>query len=216
MDAQVTNTTLFRIRRMNREDDQTQGVGGVVAVDYDWMEANQNWADIRGRLDKLTYSGEDSLRAHPDATAVADNFRLMPEAVAAVAHTGACTRQVPIFDAANASHRALHPFSFTFAARCSVDGNLIGIRLILRSAADNPIAYWNAATNMWVAANTRNDFGMTTMWRRYGVVTSEVPNVFGGAAVENMVWQVSNASAAAQFIDLDDFQINDLDQSYAA
>jgi hypothetical protein len=150
------------------------------------------------------------------AAGVADGFRIMPQAVAAVAHTGVATGQVPIFNAAAATLAHLHPFSFTFAARCSVDGNLIGVRLILRSAADNPIAYWSVALDQWVAANTRNDFGMTTMWRRYGVKTREVPQVFGGVAVENMVWQVSNATAAAQFIDLDDFQLHDLENSFAS
>lgn len=192
MDAQVTNTVITRLERRQIMEPGT----------YEWIEA-QNWADIRGRLDKFTYSGEDSLRATIAAAGAVDAFRLMTEGVAAVAHTGASTQHVPV-------DNRLHRYALTFAARCSVDGNLIRVRLIVRSVADAPIAYWDEANQLWQAADTTNDFGMTTRWRRYGVVTQATPTVFGGVAAENMVWQVSNGSAGAQIIDLDDFVINDL------
>jgi hypothetical protein len=132
----------------------------------------------------------------------------MPEGVAAVALTGACTRQVPA-DAIE------DRFSLTFAARCSVDGNLIRIRLILRTVLGAAVAgYWNHSTREWQAGVATNDFGMTTRWQRYGITTSlPIPQFIGANVVDNMVWQISNGTAGAQIIDLDDFQINDLENS---
>jgi len=201
MDAQVTATTITRLQRTQIMDPST----------FPWIEA-QNWADIRNRLDKFTYSGEDSMRATLTAAAVADGFRIYPEGINATLFTGACTRQVPV-------DGMPHPFSFTIAARCSVDGNLIRLRLILRSAADAVLGYWNAAVapgGVWQAAAATNDFGMTTQWQRYGLTTDPVPQAIGGVAVENMLWQVSNGSAGAQIIDLDDFQINDLERGFSS
>lgn len=198
MDAQVTNTVLTRLERRQLME----------PAQYDFIQ-RQNWADIRGRLDPLTYEGEDSLRVTIAAAGVADSFRIMPEGVAAVALTGASTRHVPV-------DNLVHKFSFTFAARCSVDGNLIRVRLVVRTAADAVAGYWNEATGQWQAAAATNDFGMTTRWRRYGVVTSlPVPQVIGANVVENMIWQISNGSAGAQIIDLDDFKIYDIENSYA-
>lgn len=195
MDAQVTNTVLTRLERRQLMDP------GL----YDFIQT-QNWADIRGKEDKFTYDGEDSLRATIAAAGVADAFRIYPEGVLA-ALTGASTRHVPV-------DNLLHRFAFTFAARCSVDGNLIRVRLVVRSAADAILAYWDETNRIWTATATANDFGMTTRWRRYGVHNSlPTPSSVGGVAVENMVWQISNGSAGAQIIDLDDFQINDLENS---
>ena len=196
MDAQVTNTVLTRLERRQI----------MAANEYDFIQ-RQNWADIQGKGDKFTYEGEDSLRVTIAAAGVADAFRIMPEGVAAVALTGATTRHVPI-------DNLLHRFGFTFAARCSVDGNLIRIRLVIRSAADVVLAYWDDANGIWAAAATSNDFGMGTTWRRYGVSPGlATPTSVGGVAAENMVWQISNGSANAQIIDLDDFEICDLENS---
>jgi len=197
MDAQVTNTVLTRLERRQLMDP------GL----HDFIQT-QNWADIRGQGDRLTYEGEDSLRATIAAAGVADAFRIMPEGVVAVAHTGACTRQVPVDGVEDR-------FSLTFAARCSVDGNLIRIRLILRTVAGAAAAgYWNDVASIWQAAAVANDFGMTTRWQRYGIATSlPIPQLIGANVVDNMVWQISNGSAGAQIIDLDDFQINDLENS---
>lgn len=197
MDAQVTNTVLTRLERRQLMDP------GL----YDFIQT-QNWADIRGSGDRLTYEGEDSLRVTLAAAGVADAFRIMPEGVLPVAHTGLCTRQVPVDGIEDR-------FAFTFAARCSVDGNLIRIRLILRTALGAAVAgSWNHATREWQAAVATNDFGMTTRWLRYGITTSlPIPQVIGQNTVDNMVWQISNGSAGAQIIDLDDFQIHDLENS---
>ena len=201
MDVQTTNATITRLQRTQIMDPSV----------YPWIEA-QNWPDIRNRLDKFTYSGEDSMRVTLVAAAVADGFRIHPEGINATLFTGACTRQVPV-------DNMQHPFAFTVAARCSVDGNLLRLRLILRSAADAVLGYWNGAAapgGVWQAGVATNDFGMITRWRRYGLTTDEVPQAIGGVAVENMVWQVSNGSAGAQMIDLDDFQINDLERGYSS
>lgn len=199
MDVQTTQTTLFRMQRSNM---MNPGL-------YDFLQTFNavNWPQIMGRLDTYTYSGEDSLRVAIAAAGVADDFRIMPEGVAAVALTGASTRHVPV-------DNIVHPYAFTFAARCNVDGNLIRIRLVLRTAADAVAGYWNDATKQWQVAAATNDFAMTQLWRRYGVTTAEVPQAIGGNVVENMIWQVSNGTAGEQFIDLDDFQIYDLENSY--
>lgn len=201
MDAQVTNTVLTRLERQQLMNPAT----------YEFIQT-QNWADIQSRLDKFTYSGEDSLRVTIAAAAQIDAFRIHPEGINALLWTGACTRQVPVDEMP-------HPFAFTIAARCSVDGNLVRMRLILRSAADAVLGYWNAAVapgGVWQAAAATNDFGMTTRWQRYGLTTDPVPQAIGGVQVENMVWQVSNGTAAAQIIDLDDFQINDLEVGFSS
>jgi len=197
MDVQVTNTVLTRLeRRQLMEPSQ-----------YDFIQ-RQNWAEIRGRDDKFTYSGDNSLRVTIAAAGAVDDFRIHPEGVIA-ALTGATTRHVPV-------DNLLHNFAFTFAARCSVDGNLIRVRLVVRTNADVVAGYFDQANGVWQAAATSNDFGMITRWRRYGVVTSiPTPLIVGANVVENMVWQVSNGSAGAQIIDLDDFQINDLENSSA-
>ena len=197
MDAQVTNTVLTRLQRSQIMDPSV----------YPWIQA-QNWADIRGSLDKFTYSGMDSLRVTIAAGGAVDAFRIMPEGVAPVALTGASTRHVPV-------DNLLHKFAFTFAARCSVDGNLIRIRLVLRTAADVVAGFLDEATGQWQAAATANDFGMTTRWRRYGVTGMETPQIIGANVIENMIWEISNGTAGAQIIDLDDFQINDLENSFA-
>jgi len=197
MDAQITSTVLTRLERRQLMDP------GL----HDFIQT-QNWTEIRGPNDKFTYDGEDSLRVTIAAAGVADSFRIMPEGVAAVALTGACTRQVPVDSIEDR-------FSLTFAARCSVDGNLIRIRLILRTALGAVVAgYWNHALREWQAAAATNDFGMGTTWRRYGITTSlPIPQAIGQNVVDNMVWQISNGTAGAQIIDLDDFQINDLENS---
>ena len=198
MDVQTTAATITRLERRQLME----------PAQYDFIQ-RQNWADIRGRDDKFTYSGEDSMRVTLTAAAVADGFRIHPEGINATVWTGACTRQVPV-------DGMPHPFSFTVAARCSVDGNLLRLRLILRSAADAVLAYWNGAADQWQTAAATNDLGMITRWLRYGGATQPVPQAIGGVAVENMIWQVSNGSAGAQIIDLDDFQINDLEIGYSS
>jgi len=198
MDVQTTAATITRLERRQLME----------PAQYDFIQ-RQNWADIRGRDDKFTYSGEDSMRVTLTAAAVADGFRIHPEGINATVWTGACTRQVPV-------DGMPHPFSFTVAARCSVDGNLLRLRLILRSAADAVLAYWDEPNHAWTATATSNDLGMITRWRRYGLSADDVPLAIGGVATENMVWQVSNGSVGAQMIDLDDFQINDLEPGYSS
>lgn len=201
MDAQVTATTITHLeRRQIMEPDQ-----------FVFIE-NQNWADIRNRLDKFTYSGEDSMRVTLTAAAVADDFRIMPEGVVA-ARTGASTRHVPV-------DNMPHKWAFTVAARCNTDGNVLRMRLVLRDNTDTPRSEWDQANGLWqdinLVAVTVNDFQMTTRWRRYGLTTDEVPQVVNANAIENMIWQISNGTAGAQIIDLDDFQINDLEPSFSS
>jgi hypothetical protein len=197
MDAQVTATT-------------------ITTLDYrtmDQQSPEQNaWAAIAGREDKLVYEGFRSLRATLTAAAVADDFRLFPEGCTA-ALTGAS-----LFDV-KGNLAFLHRYAFTFAARCSVGGNQLRVRLYLRDNGDAPRLWANAngAWNAFALIGTAVvDFSITNRWQRYGFEMAEVPQTDGTNVIENMVWSISNATAGAQVIDLDDLQITDLDRSYSA
>jgi hypothetical protein len=195
MDAQVTNTTVSTL------DDQADGPE---------HPARHAWADIRPRNDKYVYEGFRSLRATIAAAAVVDAFRLFPEGTTVNLNTASA------FDLRAKLRFYDSRYAFTFAARCSVDGNLVRVRLGLR---DNTDALRMTLTNTgtWTVGATTVDFGMRTTWRRYGIVTDPVPIQDGaGNIIENMVWQISNGTAAAQVIDLDDIQLTDLGNSYAA
>jgi hypothetical protein len=195
MDAQVTNTVITTLDR--------------TLMDQQSPEANL-WAAIAGKEDKLVYEGDRSLRATIAAAAAADAFRLHPEGVAAVAHTGAS-----VFDV-RANLGMLHRYSFTFAARCNTDGNLLTARIVLRSAADAVLLHLTNA-GLWQVAAADIDFGMRTRWQKFGLAIPEIPYTDGaGTVVENMIWQLSNGTAGAQVIDLDDLTITDLYNSYAA
>jgi hypothetical protein len=198
MDAQVTNTVITTLDR--------------TTMDQQSPQANA-WAAIAGREDRLVYEGDRSLRATLAAAAAADAFRLMPEGVAAVAFTGASAFDVR----ANLGFND-HKYAFTFAARCNTDNNLLTVRIILRSAADAVVMYLtNAGAWQPVATGAADiDFGMRTRWQRFGIGIPEVPYQSAGVVIENMIWQVSNGTAGAQVIDLDDLVITDLANSYAA
>jgi hypothetical protein len=196
MDAQVTNTTITIL------DEQAEN---------EQHPARHAWADIAPRNDKYVYEGFRSLRATIVAAAAVDAFRVFPE-TAAVALTGNTPHDVVFGNAEFNDHR----YSFTFAARCSVGGNLARARLVLRDAGDT-IRLYLANTGLWQTGATQIDFGLLTVWRRYGIVTAPIPYQDGsGNIIENMVWQVSNGTAGAQVLDLDDLQLTDLANSYAS
>lgn len=189
MDAQVTNTTITRLRR--RDDE---------------LAASRHlWAEMAGRNDKYTYEGLDSLRATMVAAGVVDGFRLHPEGINAATWVNATPQHIKLYDPGMQAHL----WSFTFAARCNTDGNLIRVRIVLRDFADGVSAHLQE-NGAWLAADTDpTDLGMSTTWRRYGV-TFRVPIALGNVPHEHFVWQISNGTAAAQVIDLDDIQVNNL------
>jgi len=198
MDAQVTATTITTLDR-NLMDDQSP-------------EANL-WAAIASKNNRLVYEGERSLRATLTAAAVADDFRLFPEGITA-AMTGASTEDL------RANLGFHHKYSFTFGARCNVDGNQIRIRLVLRDNTDTPRMYldqnlqWQVFT---IIGTATIDISLGLIWKRYGVGIPEIPyQDSAGNVIENMVWELSNATAGAQVIDLDDLVLTDLDNSYAS
>ncbi len=193
MDAQTNNTTITTL-------DET-----VQNEQHPWRH---QWADIRPRNDKYVYEGLRALRATITAAAAVDAFRIWPEG-ALVGLTGASVYHlgVDFLD---------HRYAFTFAARCSVDGNLARLRVVLRSAGDAIRLYLNS-DGEWQTAATQIDFGLRTTWRRYGITTDPIPyQDSAGNIIENMVWQLSNGTAAAQVLDLDDLQLTDLANSYSA
>lgn len=194
MDAQVTNTVITTLDRQVQNED------------HPWRS---QWADIAPRNDKYVYEGNRALRATIAAGAAVDAFRIYPEGVT-VAMNAAST-----FDTRGALG-FLHPYSFTVAARCSVGGNLLRVRLVLRDNTDT-IRLYLANTGHWQTAATQIDFGLLTVWRKYGIKSDPVPyQDSAGNVIENLVWQVSNGTAAAQVLDLDDLQLTDLANSYAA
>jgi len=194
MDAQVTNTVITILDRTQEAEDHP---------------ARHLWADIAGGLNKYVYEGDRALRATIAAAAAVDAFRIWPEG-ALVGLTAASAFDV------RATLGMMHKYAFTFAARCSVDGNLVRVRIALRDATDALRLYLNAA-GAWQAAAATMNFGVGTVWRKFGVAIPEIPYVdAAGNNIENMVWQVSNGTAAAQVIDLDDLAITDLYNSYAA
>lgn len=203
MDAQVTNTAITIIDRT--DDEQAL--------------ARRAWADIAGRLDKYEYQGMRSLRATLAAAAAVDAFRLHPEGVNAVAWTGASPQHISVglHDATPdivAGQSYFGVYRLSFAARCSVDGNLVRGRLVLRDSANG--IQGHLVNDAWAAADAagRPLWALRTVWRRYGV-TFEVPPDIGDAtgpsAIENFVWQLSNGTAGAQVIDLDDIEVRSLE-----
>jgi hypothetical protein len=196
MDAQVTNTVITILDR-NTMDQQSP-------------EANL-WGAISGKNNRLVYEGFTSLRATIAAASAVDDFRLFPEgAVAAL--TGASTEDL------RANLGFHHKYGFTFGARSNVNNNLIRIRLVLRDATDAPRMFLNQALQ-WVVFSIIGDavidIGLNLTWKRYGFGIPEIPyQDSAGNVIENMVWQLSNGTAGAQVIDLDDIVLTDLQQSY--
>jgi hypothetical protein len=196
MDAQVTNTTLTTLDRRT--------------MDQQSPEANL-WAAIAGKNNRLVYEGFTSLRATLTAAAAIDDFRLFPEGCLA-ALTGASTEDL------RANLGFHHKYGFTFGARCNTNNNLIRIRIVLRDATDTPRMFlnqnlqWEVVTIIGTAVI---DIGLGLTWKRYGVGIPEVPyQDSAGNVIENMVWTLSNGSAGAQVIDLDDIVLTDLTQSF--
>lgn len=198
MDAQVTNTTITTLDR--------------TAMDQQSPEANL-WAAIEGKNNRLVYEGFRSLRATIAAGAAADDFRLYPEGVLA-AMTGASTEDL------RANLGFHHKYGFTFGARCNTDNNLIRIRLVLRDNGDVPRMFLNQ-TLQWevvtIIGTAVIDIGLGLTWKRYGVGIPEVPyQDSAGNVIENMAWELSNGTAGAQVIDLDDITLIDLTQSFTS
>jgi len=214
MDAQVTNTVITILDEFNDRDDHP---------------ARSAWADItvagRSSGDKYTFEGHHALRATLAAGAAVDAFRLHPEGINAVNWGGASTEHISV-------DVLYHRYRLHFAARCSVDGNLLLGRIVLRDDTDavqlhkddNP--GWGAIgvpdrniETLWMQADGANrpTWAMTTRWRRFGT-TFQVPPVDGAAPmmIEHIVWQLSNGTAAAQVIDIDDIWIEDLEMSMSA
>lgn len=207
MDAAVVNTVITILNETDPMD----------------ALARYAWADASPPA-KHVYEGQHALRATLAAAAAADNFRLYPEGLVAATWAGASTEQITI-------DGLYHRYRLSFAARCSVDGNILLGRIVLRDATDTVRLHKDCQVNgggvsfpdrclenLWMAADgaTRPTWQLTTVWRRYGV-TFVVPPADATVPIvlENMVWQLSNGSAGAQIIDIDDVQIIDLEQSFA-
>jgi len=208
MDAQVTNTV---ITILDKEVDLPEDI------------SRHAWPDQRPPA-KYVYEGRRSLRATIAAAAAADAFRLHPEGINAVNWGGASTEHISV-------DVLYHRYRFSFAARCSVDGNVMLGRIVLRDDTDTVRLHkddnpgWGAVgwpdrntETLWMAADggNRPQWELTTVWRKYGT-TFQVPPAVAGVPIniEHFVWQLSNGTAGAQIIDIDDIQVIDLENSFA-
>ena len=87
-------------------------------------------------------------------------------------------------------------YTLAVTARCSVDRNLLRVRVIAMNAAFG-ILYYLTTAGAWQAADTQTSFQLSPLWRTLGV-DWEAPE----DAVWFM-WMFSNGTAGAQVIDLD-------------
>lgn len=192
MAAQLTNTVLSIL---DISDDK-------------WAPARFAFGTNNVRGQRYVAEGERSLRATIAAGAAADAFRLHPLGVNALTFLGATAPVVALTPGA--------PYVFSFQARCSVDGNLVTARIVQRDAAAVRLTAWNR-TGEWVAGNAGDiDFGLTPHWRTCSVEFVAPAADDAGNLITNMVWQLSNGTAGAQLLDIDDIRLRRSDDDYAS
>ncbi len=208
MDAQTTNTTLLRLQ-----------------TNFDELDGRRRaWSEITGTLDgdKFVYSGHSSLRATLASGASANDFRLGPEDVSLTAFTGASPEHIKTNYAAPgeefAGSSGLDKFRFTFAARSDQSDTTLAVRIICRNNADGVELYLQdgLGTPIWAAADTvRHTFDIAPRWQQYGLTF--VPPI-GNAddVIEHFVWNMSNGTAGAQIIDIDEIRCENLTISKGA
>jgi len=154
------------------------------------------------RTRPFIYAGESDLRATLTSAAAADNFEIRQ---AASGSTGLLVRQ--------GQH-----YSLTFAARCSVRGNLLTVGVVGVIGTTDTILLrvvdggawtpnhaapyeWNTSTSLANAV----DVPLETFYARYGWDFTIPENV------TSISVRISNGSAGAQVIDLGEVSIKSLD-----
>lgn len=161
---------------------------------------------VRG--ERYVGEGERSYRLTIAAAAAIDAFRLHPLNVNPLTFLGATAPVVALVPA--------RPYVFSFLARCSVPGNLITARIIMRDAAAVRLTAWNA-TGEWIGGAAADvDFGMDPRWQRHSIRFVAPAADDAGNLITNVVWQISNGTAGAQIIDLDDIRMRRTDDDAAA
>jgi hypothetical protein len=190
MAAQVTNTVLSVLSANDARDAASRFAFGTNVV----------------RGERYIGEGINSLRATIAAAAAADAFRINPLNVNPLLYTGVTAPVVSLTPG--------RPYRFSFQGRCSVDGNLVTLRVICRNAAGAVIL--SLDDNGWdVGGATDVDFGMTPRWQTKAIEFVAPAADDAGGLVDSVIWQLSNGTAGAQLLDLDDFRMGRVDDQYA-
>jgi hypothetical protein len=87
-------------------------------------------------------------------------------------------------------------YSVAVTARCSVERNLLNIRIIMLDATPAVLYYLNTA-GQWQAADAAVGYQLSSQWRTIGL-NFEAPE-----DAVSVMWMFSNGTAGAQSIDLD-------------
>lgn len=192
MAAQLTNTTL---EILDREDP------------LDWPRRFAfGAADHRG--ERYVGEGRRSLRANIGAAAAADAFRLNPVGVNATTYLGAT---VPVVSLTPGM-----PYMFSFQTRCSQMDNVVTVRLIFRDAAGVVRMSLADAAGGWIAGGGGTvDLGTGLWWCTRGVSFVAPATDDAGNVIDNTIWQISNGTAGAQLLDLDDLRLHRSDDQAA-
>jgi len=178
MAAQVTNTVLSILDRS----------------DGDFAPARTAFGDRISRNDRYVGEGQRSLRATIAAAGAVDAFRLNPLNVAPLAWTGATAPAVVLTPGKQ--------YTLSFMARCSVEANLLTVRVVARDIGGVVRLFLNSADGDWAAAGDV-DLCPGPHWRTMAVQFVAPAADNAGNLIDSYVWQFSNGTAGAQIIDID-------------
>lgn len=159
------------------------------------------------RDERYVGEGMRSLRANVGAAAAVDAFRLNPLNVAPLAWTGATAPAVVLTPGA--------PYQFSFLCRNSVRGNSVRVRVVFRDPGGVVRLSLASAIGDITAAATAVDLRVSPFWRTYVVRFVAPATDDAGNMIDSVVWQISNATAAAQLLDIDDIRMGRSDDGAA-
>lgn len=184
MAAQVTNTTL-----------------SILDLSDERLAASKFAFGARiSRNDRYVGEGRRSLRATLVAAAAADAFRLHPLNVGALTFLGATAPAVVLTPG--------KPYTFSLMVRCSLEGNLLTVRVIARDIAGTVRLSLDSRDGDWIAgAGGDVDLGMDHHWRTLAVQFDAPAADNAGNLIDSYVWQFSNGTGGAQLIDIDNVRM---------
>lgn len=194
MAVQVTNTALSILDLSDARD---------------WP-ARTAFGDRVSRSDRYVGEGMRSLRATVAAAAAVDAFRIHPLNVNALTWVGATVPVVSLTPGAS--------YSLNFQCRCSTEGNLVRVRVMFRDIGGTVRLSLNSNDGAWAAAAGGGVvvLGTTVHWRRLAVSFVAPAADDAGNVIDNVTWQISNGTAAAQLLDLDDIKMCRADDQSAS
>lgn len=189
MAAQLTNTTL-----------EILDIGDP----YQWPRRFA-FGDRVHRDERYVAEGRRSLRANIAAAAAVDAFRLNPVNVNPLTWLGATAPVVSLTPGA--------PYVTSFQCRNSVRGNSVRVRAIFRDPAGVVRSSLADADGTITAAGSSVDIRVSQWWRTYTVRFVAPSTDDAGNIIDSVVWQISNGTAAAQLLDIDDLRMCRLDDA---